>query len=585
MSRVSRDLSMFPIYARKLEVVKIIDLSPGMRRIILGGRNIGEHNDRGHTIPSMHSLGFDDDVRLIFPDPATGELPEPTLSEYGTVMWDARTKELFRTYTVRWLKQETGEVAIDFARHGVGLAENWSQQVEIGDPLWVVGPKGSFSLPAHKGWLLLVGDETALPAIARGLEELPAGFPVTAIVEVAELDHIFSLESAANLELHWVVRSKGESFIDAMNDFQPPLQLGTGFVWVAGEAGKLKQARAIVKQWHIAKEDTEFIGYWRDNPVHVAEDGTIAGGGYSVLEHAHELTDISIGFVIRAAVQLGIFAAIADGHHNVESLGVAVGINTGYLHRILVFLQQHELVDYRQEILSLKPLGREFADEENHLVSELLHPMDKRLLTLLELENTLRTGAVTSISSQTLKPHSGDGAATTWRAELATSAVSTFIDEYFSFFTQFVAPRVVAVIAKKLPENPQFMVQGTGIFGVTAQLLKDLPAVVVSSQAHPANNAGIFIDPGFSIAEAELPAALARFHLDAGGNEFYILTPLIDADEADEHVAEEDVVRMTSTGGHVPSKASITSAIAAAGLQQKHYQPVGLGIVLLTVGA
>ena len=42
---------------------------------------------------------------------------------------------------------------------------------------------------------------------------------------------------------------------------------------------------------------------------------------------------------------------------------------------------------------------------------------------------------------------------------------------------------------------------------------------------------------------------------------------------------------MTSTGGHVPSKASITSAIAAAGLQQKHYQPVGLGIVLLTVGA
>lgn len=583
MSRVSRDLSMYPIIARQLEVQKIVDITPGMRRIVFGGAKLGEHQDRGHTIPAMHSLGFDDDVRLIFPDPATGELPEPTLSEHGTVIWDVRTKELFRTYTVRWLNHETGEVAIDFARHGVGLAENWSQQADVGDMLWVVGPKGCLSLPTHKGWLLLVGDETALPAIARGLEELPSGFPVTAIIEVAESEHIYELHTAADAQILWAVRAQGESFIDLMNTFQPSTDIGTGFVWVAGEASKLKQARAIVKQWQIAKEDTEFTGYWRDNPVQVAEDGTIAGGGYSVLEQAHELTELSIGFVLRAAVRLGMLTAIADGCNSVAKLSAAIDVDQAHLCRVLAFLHQHDVIEQTEETITLRPIGREFADEESHMVAELLHPMDKRLFTLMELENTLRTGGVTPIDKDSLTPRSGGNSTTTWQAELHNPTVGAYVDQHVSFFMQFVAPPAIASIAPKLPATPQILIQGTGVTGVVTQIRKSIPAAVISAQANPANNSGIFVDPGFAYAEADLPAALAQFYTDSGGNGFYILTPLVDADEADEHVAEEDLVRMTSTGGHVPTKTSIATAITTAGLQQTALQPVGLGIVLIAV--
>lgn len=137
MPRNSRSREIYPISYRELYVEEIEDISPSMRRITLSGEQLQDHERDGISVPSLVSHGFDDDVRLIFPDPETGERPHPIAQNDGNLLWPEAVKNLFRTYTVRHFDAVRGRLAIDFARHGEGLAENWSQNARIGDAiLW-----------------------------------------------------------------------------------------------------------------------------------------------------------------------------------------------------------------------------------------------------------------------------------------------------------------------------------------------------------------------------------------------------------------------------------------------------------------
>ena len=69
------------------------------------------------------------------------------------------------------------------------------------------GPRGSFVIPREFDWHLLVGDETALPAIGRRLEELPAGSGALVVVEVASPIAQIPLQSAAQLTVRWLHRN------------------------------------------------------------------------------------------------------------------------------------------------------------------------------------------------------------------------------------------------------------------------------------------------------------------------------------------------------------------------------------------
>ncbi len=291
----SRTLELFPVYPRKVHVVSVEDITPGMRRIVFAGE-LREHQRQGHTIPAIRSWGYDDDARLIFPDPTTGELPEVTLSDEGKMQWLPHLKQLFRTYTVREIIRDTAgqptQVVVDFARHGSGLAENWSATAEPGDEIWMVGPKACRTHPAHRDWLLLCGDATEIPAISRCLEEFANSedpklreLSVIAIVDAAEPAHEYALAHSAATELRWVFRSEGQSFATAVaelfagSDGALTLPEGAGFVWAAGEKSDLKQVRQVLNEFQgataddtqstdapattLAAEDIEFHGYWK----------------------------------------------------------------------------------------------------------------------------------------------------------------------------------------------------------------------------------------------------------------------------------------------------------------------------------
>ncbi|WP_163014475.1 siderophore-interacting protein, partial [Pseudomonas viridiflava] len=100
-------------------------------------------------------------------------------------------------------------------------AANWAAQAEPGQSLYIAGPRGSLVVPDMFDSYLLIGDETAIPAFARRLEELPAGRTARALIEVASLEEQQPLASQAQVDVSWVVRGE-QDLLEAIRNVQVP---------------------------------------------------------------------------------------------------------------------------------------------------------------------------------------------------------------------------------------------------------------------------------------------------------------------------------------------------------------------------
>src|SRR3954465_11412459 len=164
-----------PRVARGGEVVRVSRGTPHMIRVVLGGEGlaglpVGEFTDHY--------------VKLLFPPPgAPYTAPfdvEQLRAELPAELWPVT-----RTYTVRSWDPVGGELTIDFVHHGdEGLAGPWAAAAAPGDRIQFFGPGGGYAPSPEADWHLLVGDESALPAIGAALTRLPAGAPALVFVEV-----------------------------------------------------------------------------------------------------------------------------------------------------------------------------------------------------------------------------------------------------------------------------------------------------------------------------------------------------------------------------------------------------------------
>ncbi|NEE10289.1 siderophore-interacting protein, partial [Streptomyces sp. SID7499] len=109
--------------------------------------------------------GFDDHVKFFFAD---GDEP-PVLpgQNVSSLDWPADARPIAKDYTPVRYDPEAGEIDFDFVRHEGGVASSWAQAVKPGEVTWIAGPKMSHGHPEGADWLLVIGDETALPAIGR----------------------------------------------------------------------------------------------------------------------------------------------------------------------------------------------------------------------------------------------------------------------------------------------------------------------------------------------------------------------------------------------------------------------------------
>ena len=167
-----------------------------------------------------------------------------------------------------------GELDIDFVLHDHGPASDWARRVCIGDPGWIAGPRGSFILPSDFDAYLLMADESGFPAIARRLEELPAGAHVTVLLECAGPEGKIGLRTDADARIIWVHRGSakaGESdgLIERLRDLDLPA--GDVSAWIACESAMAKRLRShLVTERGLNPKWVRASGYWRrgDSGVH-----------------------------------------------------------------------------------------------------------------------------------------------------------------------------------------------------------------------------------------------------------------------------------------------------------------------------
>lgn len=230
---------------RTLTVSEHSYLTPNMIRIKLTGDDL-----EGFT-----SLSADDHIK-IFISAEEGEEPKK------------------RDFTPRHYDEATQTLTLDFVAHDGGPATTWVQQAMVGDTLVVAGPRGSQVIRGELPRWLLIGDETALPAIGRRIEEMDAAASVISLVAVPSALDEQQLETEASLTSHWVHRdlhnaTDAKGVINTLKDLSITADT---FIWVAGETTMVKAVRdyLLIERGH-PKAWLKAAGYWKQGLADAAE--------------------------------------------------------------------------------------------------------------------------------------------------------------------------------------------------------------------------------------------------------------------------------------------------------------------------
>ncbi|WP_244930414.1 siderophore-interacting protein [Nocardioides sp. W7] len=303
-----------PMLLEEVEVVGVDRLSPSFVRIELGSPALAEFGVDGPL--------YDQRIKLVFPH---GDQPLPSLvgvDQDWMATWFERPAEErghMRTYTVRDVLGSGADtrLVVDFVLHGVdghgeaGPGSTWAARAQVGDRIVTLAPRkgaafgGIEFVPGTAGRLLLVGDETALPAVAAILAALPSHARGAAYLEVPLAADVQTLQHPTGVEITWLPRAgapRGEALHAAVlqhlgaplkplevtdDEIDPDLwetpsysssgeqvdatithvghDLDDLYAWIAGESKVVTALRrALVKGLDVDRRQVAFMGYWRE---------------------------------------------------------------------------------------------------------------------------------------------------------------------------------------------------------------------------------------------------------------------------------------------------------------------------------
>lgn len=244
--------------ARHGQVETVEWLTPGLVRVVLGGPGLA-----GFEMPDA----TDAYVNVAFP-PAGA--PYAAVFEPAAIR-DGHPQELWpirRRYTVRFWDEAAGLLTLDFVVHGdAGIAGPWAATVAPGDVLVFEGPGSGYRPDPEADWHLMVGDESALPAIAASLEAVPPGARVVVRLVCDGAEHEIALPTPGDLDLQWLHR-KGDAVTDAslLPDAVAALDFPEGRVhaFVHGEADEIRVIRRhLLSERGLQRRDMSCSPYWR----------------------------------------------------------------------------------------------------------------------------------------------------------------------------------------------------------------------------------------------------------------------------------------------------------------------------------
>jgi NADPH-dependent ferric siderophore reductase len=305
---------VLPLILDEVEVRAVERLAPSFVRIELGGPALAELGVEGPM--------YDQRIKLVFPNDA-GDLP--SFHGVDDSWWDRwlqipeSERGHMRTYTVRAVRGAGAEtrMVVDLVLHladeATGPGSAWAAQASVGDRLVTMAPRrgvpyGGIEFdPGTAKELLLVADETAVPAVCSILEDLGPGTRGVAFLEVPVSGDVAALADQAappNLRVAWLPRDGAP--LGSLLDREVRRHLGVGegaapvpdtevdpdlwetpgysssgedvdvpvvpvghdldglYAWIAGESKVVTGLRRLlVSELGMDRRQVAFMGYWR----------------------------------------------------------------------------------------------------------------------------------------------------------------------------------------------------------------------------------------------------------------------------------------------------------------------------------
>ena len=306
-----------PLIPFRVTVAKAETLSPHFKRIVFQGPDLQDFAD----------AGYDERIKILLPL-TDGSLPAPSFFEASPenpLAWyqqwralPAERRNPLRTYTVRKVRPESEQIDVDFVIHDhAGPAGAFAEAARPGDQAIIIGPNAQAGGPVagmdfHPGQsrhLLLVGDETAVPAIAAIMDSLIRDHwqgEGVALIEVPAEEDRLPLPELEGIRIIWTTCDEsghGHALIEAMRNLLEDLPIHSPtavadesskeftevdidkellwetadaaqadasihvddlYAWIAGEAATVRELRRmLVRDRGMDRRSVSFMGYWR----------------------------------------------------------------------------------------------------------------------------------------------------------------------------------------------------------------------------------------------------------------------------------------------------------------------------------
>ncbi|QMI03869.1 siderophore-interacting protein [Citrobacter sp. RHB25-C09] len=236
---------------RELTVLRTERISAGFQRIVLGGE----------ALEGFSSRGFDDHIKVFFPQPGCRFTP-PIVTDEG-IVWGDGMRPPSRDYTPLY-DAERHELALDFFIHDGGVASAWAMQAREGDLLTVAGPRGSLVVPEDYAYQVYVCDESGMPALRRrleGLSRLSVRPAVTALVSVENPAYQDYLAHLATFDIEWLGHDE-PAMAARLARLQVPAE--DYFIWITGEGKVVKNLSSRFESEAFDSQLVRAAAYWHN---------------------------------------------------------------------------------------------------------------------------------------------------------------------------------------------------------------------------------------------------------------------------------------------------------------------------------
>jgi NADPH-dependent ferric siderophore reductase len=244
---------------RLLQVLEARDVSPHMRRVVLGGPALS-----GLVAwPAAH-------IKLFLPRPGQARLTLPTLDADGRPVWPPLAERpITRTYSVRRHDPRLALLEVDFALHTPGgVASQWAARAVPGMQVGLAGPGGPNPMLKPADWYLLAGDLSALSAIAALVEALPRDARGCAFIQISNERDRQVIDAPRGVQLVWLVT---EHCVQPCTDLlesvrNAHLPRAGSFAWIAGENAQVVAIRDYLRRERgFSNAALYAVPYWKQN--------------------------------------------------------------------------------------------------------------------------------------------------------------------------------------------------------------------------------------------------------------------------------------------------------------------------------